>query len=228
MVNSKALAVGILLDVPRNSAGGAQTTGGLTGTCVDQERSLKLAGVSPSTTHFSVCGQIDTSQNMKIGTIKVYQRPEDVSLGGLSQDITVSVETSTPVNDANSLIVGDMNYDGNDDFRIVRSLPANLAGVPFLYYLFDPATGQFVNNKGYESITSPEFPGNSEILSKWQIDTQWGIDTYTIANNIPRRTRQESWEAINGTQAKHVIKVFNPDGTSQVPVDEIGPIAARP
>jgi LysM repeat protein len=223
MVNSNTLTVGSVVKVPLNSAGFVTTTGS-TGTCVDLTRSLKLAGVNANTTHFNVCGVVDASGKMKIGTIKVYQRPEDVGLGGLLQDITVLIETSTALNDANSLIVGDMNYDSNDDFRIVKNQPAG-PNIPYLYYIYDPATRNFVYNKAYENITSPEFPGNSEIRSKWRESaTKSGIDTYTIANNTPRLTKRETWEAINATQATHIVTVFNADGTSQVTVNETVPL----
>jgi LysM repeat protein len=227
MVNSNSLAAGTVLKVPLNSAG-IKTSDGVTGYCVDLTRSLKLASLNANITHFNVCGGTipNALGNMKIGTIKVYQRPEDVGLGGLSQDITMapSIETSTPINDANSLIVGDMNYDGNDDFRIVKFLPAG-PNIPYVYYIYDPATRNFVYNKAYENITSPEFLGNSEIRSKWREGAaKWGIDTYTIANNTPKLTKRETWEAINETQVKHQVTVFNADGTSQVTVDETIPM----
>jgi|CXWL01.1.fsa_nt_gi LysM repeat protein len=230
MVNS-TLAVGSILKVPLNSAGTTlpTTTTGATGICVDLTRSLRLAGVNPNPTHFKVCGSMDASGNMKIGTIKVFQRPEDVGLGGLSQDITLpsSMETATPVNDANSLIVGDMNYDGNDDFRIVRNLPAG-PNIPYVYYIYDPAARLFVYNEEYGKIRSPEFPGNNEIRSQWRKSAaNWGIDTYTITNNIPRLIRREEWTAINETQATHTVTVFNADGTSQVTVNETIPLPAQ-
>jgi LysM repeat protein len=221
MVNSNTLAVGKAIKVPLNSAG-ILTSTGITGTCVDLTRSLKFASVT-NTTHFNICGTVDASGNMKIGTIKVYQRPEDV-VGGLTQDIAVSVETSTAVNDANSLIVADMNYDGNDDFRIVKLLPAG-PNIPYLYYIYDPTTKTFAYSKAYENITSPEFPGNSEIRSKWRESaSKSGFDTYTIANNTPSLTKRETWEAIDATQAKHQVIVFNADGTNQVTVDETVPL----
>jgi uncharacterized repeat protein (TIGR01451 family) len=225
MVNSNTLTVGKVLKVPLNSAG-IKTTDGVTGYCVDLTRTLKLANLNPNITHFNTCGGTvpNASGNMKIGTIKIYQRPEDVGQGGLTQDITLSIDTSTPINDPNSLIVGDMNYDGNDDFRILRNVPAG-PNLPYIYYIFDPATKQFVYNKAYENITSPEFPGNSEVRSKWREGAaKSGIDTYTIANNTPTLTKRETWEAINDTQAKHQVTVFNADGTKQVTVDETVPL----
>jgi LysM repeat protein len=224
MVNS-SLAAGTVLKVPLNSAGTfiPSTTTGTTSNCVDLTRALKLAGLNPNTTHFNLCGTKDASGNMKIATIKVYQKPEDVGVGGLSQDIaSVPVETFTPTNDPNSLIVGDMNYDGNDDFRILKNVPAG-PNIPYLYYIYDPATRLFVYNQAYANITSPEFPGDNTIRSQWRENAaKRGIDTYTIANNTPRLTQREVWEAIaaNPAQSTHTVTVFNADGTSQITVNE--------
>jgi hypothetical protein len=200
------------------------STGTNTGNCLDLTRNIKLAVSSTAPIHFNICGTADASGKAKISTIHIYQRTEDVASGGLLQDISVTVETSTPLNDANSLIVGDINYDGNDDFRIVKNVPAS-PNIPYLYYLYDPATRQFVYNAAYEKITSPTFPGNSQIVSKWRESAaKWGIDTYTIINNSPILSEQELWEAISATQARHSITVFISDGTTQVVTDETVPI----
>jgi len=191
----------------------------LTGNCVDLARSLKFSTAAPAITHFNICGTTDATGRMKISIIHIYT--EDVGLGGLLQDIPVSIETSTLLTDPTSLIVGDMNYDGYDDFRIVKSLPAGI-NISYLYYLYNPATRQFVYSEAYAAITSPEFIGNFQIRSQWQESAaKWGIDTYTVANNIPVLNRRETWEAINATQATHRITTFNPDGTSQVILDEV-------
>jgi LysM repeat protein len=195
-----------------------------TGNCVDLTRNIKLAVSPTAPIHFNICGTMDASSRAKISTIHIYQRPEDVASGSLLQDIGVTVETSTPLGEANSLIVGDMNYDGNDDFRIVKNVPAG-PNIPYLYYLFDPATRQFVYNAAYGSITSPEFPGNSQIVSKWRESAaKWGIDTYTIVTNNPILSQRELWEAISTTQARHSVTVFLANGTSQVVIDEVVPI----
>jgi hypothetical protein len=232
MVNSSTLSAGSVLKVPLNSADGVITTTNSTSSasnCIDLTRNLKLAA-SPaaSPTHFNICGQKDQSGNMKIRTIHIYQRPEDVGQGGLLQDITVAVDTSTPLNDPNSLIVGDMNYDGNDDFRIVSSLPAG-PNIPYLYYIFDPTPRNFIYSEAYGKITSPEFPGNSQIISKWRESaTKWGIDTYKVATNVPAITQRETWEAVNATQALHRIMVFDASGTGKVTVEETIPLPAQP
>ncbi|MFN8411530.1 MAG: LysM peptidoglycan-binding domain-containing protein [Anaerolineales bacterium] len=231
MVNSNSMAVGTVLKVPLNSAGGVvlpqnpQPTSTTTaGTCSDLVRTVKLTGLPSGATHFNICGTVDASGNTKIFTINITQRSEDVGLGGLTQNITVTSETATPLKNDTSLVVGDMNYDGNDDFRIVKFQPAG-PNIPYLYFIYDPATRSFVSNKAYENITSPEFPGNFEIRSQWRESAaKWGIDTYTVANNTPKLTKRETWEAINATQATHQITVINADGTSQMTVNETIPI----
>jgi len=223
MVNANTLTVGKVIKVPLNSAG-INTPTGVTGYCLDQARNLKFANVNAAATHFKICGDPDSAaaSNMKVRTINIYQRPEDVGQGGFLQDITLpaAIITSTPINDPNSLIIADMNYDGNDDFRILINQPAG-PNLPYVYYIFDPTTKQFVYNEAYGKITSPEFPGNSEIRSKWRESaTKSGVDTYIIANNTPKLTKRETWEAINETQARHLVTVFNADGTSQISIDE--------
>jgi uncharacterized repeat protein (TIGR01451 family) len=234
MVNPKTLTPGAVLKIPLNSAGITSPTG-TTGYCVDVTRPLKLVNMNAVTTHFNVCGAPDpqTSGNMKISTVKVYQRVEDVPGGApiLSQDITLpaSVTTSTAINNATSLIVGDMNYDGNDDFRIVEFLPAG-PNIPYIYYLYDQTTRTFVYNEGYRKITSPEFPGNAQIISKWRESaTKWGIDTYTITNNVPLLTKRETWEVIaNTTNATHQVTEYHADGTNTMTVNETIPTPLQP
>lgn len=230
MVNANSMSVGSVLNVPLNSANGSSSTVVVATTvaptaasaanCIDITRTIKLANVNANLTHFNICGQTDATGKTRITTINIKQRPEDVGLGGLQLDISLPVETSTPLNDPNSLIVVDMNYDGNDDFRIVKNVPAG-PNIPYVYYLYDPATRTYVYNEAFGKITSPEFPGNPEIRSKWRESAvKWGTDTYTISNNIPKLARRETWEALNETQAKHQIILFNADGSSQLSVDE--------
>lgn len=199
----------------------------ITSNCVDLTRNLKFGTSAAAPTHFNICGTTDAAGKARISAIHIYQRPEDVGPGGLLQDINVTVETSTPINDPNSLVVADMNYDGNDDFRIMQNVPAG-PNIPYLYYLYDPATRQFVYNAAYGSITSPEFPGNSQIISRWRESAaKWGIDTYIIVSNNPVLSQREEWEVINATQAKHRITVFFANGTTVVTTDEVIPIPTQ-
>jgi LysM repeat protein len=231
MINANNMAVGIVLKVPLNSYGAdipAPSTPNTpqANTCVDVTRNIRLVGLNANLTHFNFCGPIDATARMDINTIKITQRVEDVGQGGLSQDIVIpaNIVTSTPIYDANALVIGDMNYDGNDDFRIIKSPPVG-PNVSYIYYLYDPATRTFIYNEAYGKITSPNFPGNNEISSPWLESTvKFGIDTYVISNNTPILTKRETWEAINETQAKHQILAFNADGTSTLTLDEIVPL----
>jgi LysM repeat protein len=196
----------------------------VTGNCVDFARNLKSIG----NTHFSLCGQTDSAGKTRISLIRVYQRPEEVGQGGLSQDINMPVDTSTPLNDQNSLIIGDMNYDGFDDFRILQSVPAG-PNVPYVYFIFDPTPRKFIYSEAYGKITSPEFPGNSQIVSKWRESAaKWGIDTYKVATNVPALTQRETWEAINSTQALHRIITYEANGVGKVTTEETIPLPTQP
>lgn len=228
MVNANVLTVGKVLKVPLNSAGGV-TTSTSSNNCVDLTRTIKFVNTNAHTTYFKVCGILDASSNMKISTINIFQKPEEVGIGAFTQNITVTKQTSTPINTSSGLIVGDMNYDGNDDFRVVEFLPAG-PNIPYLYYLYDPAIAGFVYSKAYETITSPEFPGNSEIRSQWRESAgKWGIDTYTVANSTPRLTKRETWEVVaNTTNAIHQITIYNADGSSQMTVNETIPMPIQP
>lgn len=233
-INTNSIAVGIVLKVPLNSFGAnvsapSTSNPSSASTCVDVTRSVRLVGLNANLTHFNFCGPIDTTGKMKVAAVKVYQRVEDVGQGGLLQDILIpaNIETSTPIYEASALVIGDMNYDGNDDFRIVRSTSTSL-NVFYVYYLYDPATRTFVYNEAYGKITSPEFPGNNQVNSPWIESTvKFGIDTYTISNNNLILTKRETWEAINETQAKHQILTFNADGTSTLTLDEVVPLPVQ-
>lgn len=225
MVNPVSLTAGQVLKVPLNSADGVK----ITSNCVDLARSLQFAGAAAaSPTHFKLCGPADASGRMNIDTVQIYQRAEEVGPGGLLQEITVSVATSTPQNDPNSLVIGDMNYDGNADFRIIRDLPAG-PNIPYLYYLYDPAARKFIYAEAYGKITSPEFPGNNQIRSKWRESAaKWGTDTYQLTNNLPALTQRETWEAVNATQALHRVMVYDAAGTMKVTVEETIPLPTQP
>jgi uncharacterized repeat protein (TIGR01451 family) len=118
-------------------------TGGATGatdTCVDVARNLNPLGP----THFKICGTLDASGKLKVTSIHIYQKPEDVGQGGFTQDITVTDNILTPTNDANALVIADMNGDTWDDFRILNSQPG--ANPTYLYFFYNVTTDQFVSN----------------------------------------------------------------------------------
>lgn len=149
-----------------------------------------------------------------------------VGLGPALQTIDVPQETAAPYEIQNfGLTVEDMNYDGYDDFRFINFLPAS-GSTPYLYYIYDPASSQFVYNEAYEPITSPEFIGNNEIQSYWRAGAgYWGVDTYFLFEGVPTLAEREEWEVVNETEATHRITTFDyATDTSAVILEEVVPI----
>lgn len=149
-----------------------------------------------------------------------------VGLGPALQTIDVPQETASPFEVINlGLVVEDMNYDGYDDFRFIEFLPAG-PNIPYLYYIYDPASSQFVFNEAYGPITTPELIGNNEIRSYWRAGAAYyGEDTYLIVEGNPVLTQREEWDVINETEAIHrVTKYDYTTNTSEVILEETGPI----
>ena len=64
--------------------------------------------------------------------------------------------------------VVDANFDGHGDIMLMQLLP-NSPNVPYYFWLFDPATGLFVEDSALERITSPEFdPKEKVVTSFWR------------------------------------------------------------
>jgi hypothetical protein len=149
-----------------------------------------------------------------------------VGLGPALQTINVPQETASPLEMQNlGLTVEDMNYDGYDDFRFIEFLPAS-ANIPYLYYIYEPATNQFVYNEAYSQITSPAFIGDNKIQSQWRAGAgYWGIDTYFLLEGVPVLAEREEWDVINETEATHRITTFDyATDSSAVILEEVVPI----
>ena len=149
-----------------------------------------------------------------------------VGLGPALQTIDVPQETASPAEVMNlGFTVEDMNYDGFDDFRFINFLPAS-GNIPYLYYIYDPASSQFVYNEAYQDILSPEFIGNNEIRSHWRAGAvYWGVDTYFLFEGVPTLTQREEWDVMNDTDATHRITKFDyTTDTSEVILEEVVPI----
>ncbi len=147
-------------------------------------------------------------------------------LGPALQTIDVPQETAAPSEVVNyGLTIEDMNYDGYDDFRFIEFLPAG-ANIPYLYYIYDPASSQFVFNEAYGPITSPEFIGNNEIRSGWRAGAGYfGEDTYLLVDGNPVLSQREEWEVISDTEAIHRITKYDvTTNEGEVILEETGPI----
>ena len=120
----------------------------------------------------------------------------EIRRGGETEPFQVieGLDTATPLStDTPGLAVLDMNFDGYGDIRLVEFQPA-APNVPYLNWLFDPASGRFVENPALNAITSPQFdPATREIRSDWRDGaTRYGTNVYVFRDGAPVLVRKES------------------------------------
>jgi hypothetical protein len=95
------------------------------------------------------------------------------------------LDTETPAReDAPPLDVLDMNFDGYADIRLAESQPAG-PNVPYLNWLFNPASGRFDENAALNALTSPQFDeATREVRSEWRDGpARYGADVYVFRGN---------------------------------------------
>lgn len=87
----------------------------------------------------------------------------------------------------------DVNFDGFDDILLQQFVPAG-PNIPYLYYLYSPALGQFVRNEAFEVIFAPQLdPLARTITSFERVNAVSGIETiYQVFGNEPVIYRQTS------------------------------------
>lgn len=116
------------------------------------------------------------------------------------------------------LIVGDMDFDGYNDFRI-REHPIGMHGNSSCrYFMYNPVTMQFVQNDSlYADLMSPVFDPEAKTITEggYSPPGSWGSTTYKVTNHklVPvsftgeenddetapeRLTRRYDGEYING------------------------------
>jgi len=84
------------------------------------------------------------------------------------------------------LIVEDIDFDGDDDLRLVQFIPA-APNVPYYYWRYDERSGTFERDTTLEEITSPEFDHlTHRITSFWRGGwRQYGTSVYAyIDGNV--------------------------------------------
>jgi hypothetical protein len=91
----------------------------------------------------------------------------------------------------------DMNFDGYGDIRLVGSRPAG-PNVPYLNWLYDPASGRFVESRALNEITSPRFDSTArELRSDWRDSaTRYGTDIYAFREGqlLPLRREAKNYK----------------------------------
>ena len=80
-------------------------------------------------------------------------------------------------------IVEDVNFDGNEDIRLLQFLPAG-PNLPYFYWTSDPVARRFKRQKALEAITSPNFdPAKKLITSFWRSSCcDHGLSVYRYIN----------------------------------------------
>lgn len=103
------------------------------------------------------------------------------------------LETETPILPGEPILgVLDMNFDGYSDLRLVEFQPAG-PNVPYLNWLFDPASGRFVESTALNEITAPKFDAAAhEIRSDWRDGaSRYGTDIYAYKDGVLVPVRRE-------------------------------------
>ncbi len=92
-------------------------------------------------------------------------------------------------------LVEDMNFDGEEDFRLMQFLPAG-PNIPYYYWLYNAKTSRFEPNTQLEEITSPVFDKHSKrIVSEWRNGAATsGKTLYEYRNGIPMAVEERSMD----------------------------------
>ncbi len=106
--------------------------------------------------------------------------------------------------DKPTFVAEDMNFDGEEDIRLMQFLPA-APNIPYYYWLFNPKTGMFETNTALEEITSPVFTQRSKrITSEWRgSGTESGKTTYEYRNGKPIEVEEISMDY--GHKEGHIL-----------------------
>jgi len=89
----------------------------------------------------------------------------------------------TEDNKGEKFIIEDMNFDGNNDIRLLNSADN------FTYYcwIFQPATGQFIQDTVLSKFIDPQFDQNQKLVyQNWEYvkDNEKGTQIYQYINGI--------------------------------------------
>jgi hypothetical protein len=138
---------------------------------------------------FTVVGTPDAAgETLAVQRIEVRQTPDGPPL----QRIT-GVEAEAPLRENRvPLEVLDMNFDGYADFRLTQFRPAG-PNVPYLNWLFDPASQKFVRSPELDEIPSARYDAaNRQIASEWRDGpSRYGTNVYAYVDGKPVLVRKE-------------------------------------
>lgn len=112
------------------------------------------------------------------------------------------------------LYIEDFNFDGYADIRLVKYLTGG-ANVPYLFWLYQPDTDQFVAAPKFEVILSPEIDAsNKQLISRQRSSAaEYSNDFYTVSGDTPQLVRHE--ERTYRSDGSSVLKVYRGSGASR-------------
>ena len=182
----------------RTGTGAASSTGAAPGATAPPASSSPVtrptvsARIHPSLEAFTFTliadGPAEPGALLHVTAIEVRRGAQTESLQTID-----GLDTQTPV-PADGPVLGilDMNFDGYQDIRLVESQPAG-PNVPYVNWLFDPASGRFAASPALNAIVAPAFdPARREIRSEWRDGpTRYGTDTYVFRDGAPVAVRRE-------------------------------------
>lgn len=135
-------------------------------------------------------------------------------------------ESVLPTNsEADALVVEDVNFDGYADVRMMEYLPGGSA-VPFFYWLYQPATGQFLRSDYFAEVKSPEVDvENRQLVSRQKVSsTEFVTEFYDPQGDVPMLVRKEVRNyAADGSSKVHVFVVKEGNIPQLVETRQLGP-----
>lgn len=149
----------------------------------------------------------------------IHGRAIEVRRGDAAAPVQVidGLDTETPLAAGMPAVsVLDMNFDGYGDIRLVEFQPAG-PNVPYLHWLFEPASGRFIESPALNAITAPQFDAAArEVRSDWRDGaTRYGTDVYTFDETGPALVRKEVREYTG--PGRYTARVLRPvDGVWKV------------
>jgi hypothetical protein len=101
---------------------------------------------------------------------------------------------------AGYLVGEDMNFDGWNDFRLMR-WPSAGPNTYWYFWLFEPETGNFGRAEAWEDaeLVSPSFDTEEEMIVSFHRDGMgmYGTDYYTVLDDVPVLVRSENTEYLS-------------------------------
>ncbi len=125
------------------------------------------------------------------------------------EQVLQEFESLLPVNsETDALVIEDVNFDGYADLRVMEYLPGGSSNIPFFYWVYQPATEEFVPAPAYASVLSPELDvDNRQLLSRQKLSAnEFVTEFYNPQGDAPNLVRKEvRTYAADGSSKLHVF-----------------------